>query len=80
METGSLPTMSMRILRPNLVPSWMEMLGTKPINLDKDFVQDESIEPLWPIHGGNPESLENAEWIFDDNLIALLQVSTLPGR
>ena len=55
------------------------MLGTKPINLDKDFVQDESIEPLWPIHGGNPECLEDAEWIFDDNLIALLQVSTLPG-
>ena len=51
----------------------MEMLGTTPMNLDKDFVQDESIEPLWPIHGGNPESREKAEWIFDDNLIALLQ-------
>ena len=42
-------------------PTWFlrggRCWGTKPINLDKDFVQDESIEPLWPIHGGNPECM-----------------------
>ena len=55
-----------------------------PITLNMTSIttlqRNEFIEPLWPIHGGNPESLEDAEWIFDDNLIALLQVSTLPGR
>ena len=78
METGSLPTMSMRILRPILVPSWMEMLGTMPINLDKDFVQDEFIEPCGRSMGAT-RKCGMMPTDFDDDLIVLRQMSTLPG-
>ena len=60
-EDRLLAKLPLRRLRPLLVHSWMEMLGTKTII---DFVPDESIEPTWPIHSGQPVFVEYCPWIL----------------
>ena len=60
-------------LRSILALTWMEMLGISyrcgshvisTFNEFKDFVQNETIEPAWPIHQGNLLCMDQSRWIL----------------
>ena len=67
------PYMLVWQLRPILALTWMEMLGISyrcgshvisTFNEFKDFLQNETIEPAWPIHQGNLLCMDQSRWIL----------------
>ena len=81
------PYMLVWQLRPILALTWMEMLGISyrcgshvisTFNEFKDFVQNEIIEPAWPIHQGNLLCMGCSRWILKMISLFCVHMSVLP--